>query len=62
MFRVWQKEVVSRGEPVVWAACIDTLQQHDIMSSPLSQAVVVTLHAIADVYSRRFAEKADTEK
>jgi hypothetical protein len=53
--RGWYDDVVSRDEPVVWAACVDTLQQHGIMASPLAQAMVETLYAIADVYSRRFA-------
>lgn len=53
MMRAWQEGVVERSEPVVWAGCVETLKQHDILSSPLMKDMVVTLYAIADVFSRR---------
>ena len=54
--KAWFKVVVDRREPVVWNGCIETLQQHGILTSPLIKDAVVTLWAIADIYSRRFSE------
>lgn len=56
MMRAWQEGVVERSEPVVWAGCVETLKQHEILSSPLMKDMVVTLYAIADVFSRRLRD------
>lgn len=53
MIRAWHEGMVQRSEPVVWAGCVATLKQHGILSAPLMKDMVVTLCAIADVFSRR---------
>jgi hypothetical protein len=58
IIRAWNEGVALRSEPVVWAGCIETLKQHEILSSPLAREMVVTLYAIADVYSRRLGDRA----
>jgi hypothetical protein len=40
---------------VVWAGCIEILREPEIMAHPLFKAMVVTLCAVAEVYSRRFS-------
>ena len=37
----------------IWTGCIATLQEPAILTHPLAEGIVVTLYAIADVYSRR---------
>jgi hypothetical protein len=59
MIRAWHEGVAQRNEPV-WAVCLETLQQHGIMASPLAEGIVVTLYAIADVFSRRLADRPGT--
>ncbi len=58
MMRAWFDAVVERNDPVVWACGIETLRQHGIMSSPLMADMVVTIYAIADVFSRRLGNEA----
>ncbi len=60
MLRAWHEGVAQRNEPA-WAVCIETLQQHGIMASPLAEGIVVTLYAIADVFSRRLADPLKTD-
>ena len=55
MIRAWYEAVGLRNKPV-WAVCVETLQQHGIMASPLAEGMVVTLYAIADVFSRRLGD------
>jgi len=55
MMRAWYEAVALRNKPV-WAFCVETLQQHGIMASPLAEGMVVTLYAIADVFSRRLGD------
>ena len=55
MIRAWYEAVGLRNKPV-WAVCVETLQQHGIMASPLAKGMVVTLYAIADVFSRRLGD------
>jgi len=57
MMRAWYEGVALRNAPV-WAVCIETLQQHGIMASPLAEGMAVTLYAIADVFSRRLGDGA----
>jgi len=55
MVQAWHDSTVSRSESVIWAGCIETLRQPGILEHPLGKDIVVTLYAIADVFSRRFA-------
>ena len=55
MVQAWHDSTVSRSEPVIWAGCIETLRQSGILEHPLGKDIVVTLYAIVDVFSRRFA-------
>jgi hypothetical protein len=59
IMRAWHEAVALRREPV-WAVCLETLQQHEIMASPLAEGMVVTLYAIADVFSRRLGDVRPT--
>jgi hypothetical protein len=62
MIQAWHESVVTRTEPVVWAGCIETLRQPGILNHPLTEGIIVTLYAIADVFSRRFEEMAAKER
>ena len=62
MVQAWHENVVTRTEPVVWAGCIDTLRQPGLLSHPLTEEIVVTLYAIADIFSRRFEKIAAKER
>jgi len=53
MVQAWHDSTVSRSESVIWAACIETLRQPGILEHSLGKDIVVTLYAIADVFSRR---------
>ena len=53
MVQTWHDSTVSRSEPVIWAGCIETLRQPGILEHSLGKDIVVTLYAIADVFSRR---------
>ncbi|MCF7673701.1 MAG: hypothetical protein K9N23_01325 [Akkermansiaceae bacterium] len=44
-----------QSEPVIWAACIQTLQSQGILAALLAVDMGITLYAVADVFSRRFA-------
>ena len=55
MVQTWHDSTVSRSEPVIWAGCIETLRQPGILEHPRGKDIVVTLYAIVDVFSRRFA-------
>lgn len=52
--KAWLEGMKQKGEPVVWAGCVEMLRDPGIMAHPLCQAMVVTLCAIADVYASRF--------
>jgi hypothetical protein len=58
MVAAWNEGVVQKGEPVIWALCVETLRQHGIPSSPLGSEMGTTLYAVADVFSRRLANPA----
>ena len=53
MMNGWHESSVSNREPVVWAGCIEIMQQPEIMNHALFEGVVVTLYAIADEFSAR---------
>ena len=53
MVQAWHDSTVSRSESVIWAGCIETLRQPGILEHSLGKDIVVTLYAIADVFSRR---------
>jgi hypothetical protein len=56
MAQAWHESVVTRTKPLVWAGCIETLRQPGLLNHPLTEGIVVTIYAIADVFSRRFEE------
>jgi hypothetical protein len=60
LVQAWGEGTVNRSEPTVWAGCVETLRDPDILAHPLSKDVVVTLYAIADVFSRRL-EKVSSQ-
>ena len=62
MVQAWHESVVTRTEPVVWAGCIETLRRPGLLNNPLTEGIVVTLYAIADVFSRRFEEIAANDR
>jgi hypothetical protein len=58
MAAAWIAGMTQKSEPVIWAACVETLQQHEILSSPLAVEMGITLYAVADAFSRRLASLA----
>ena len=59
MMRAWHEAVALHNEPV-WTGCLETLRHHGIMASPHAEGMVVTLYAIADVFSRRLGDDRAT--
>lgn len=55
MMKAWYESLVYGGEPVVWAGCVEILQDPEIMEHQLFPQMVVTLSAVAEVYAGRFA-------
>ena len=55
MADAWFEGVDRQGEPVIWAECIQTLHSLDILAEPRAVEMVITLYAVADVFSRRLA-------
>jgi hypothetical protein len=53
LVQAWIETTMQRGEEVVWAGCIMTLQDGNIMASPFYDGMVPTIYAVADCYSRR---------
>lgn len=53
MVLAWHDSTVSRSEPTVWAGCMEMLREPGILAHPLVKDIVVTMYAIADVFSRR---------
>jgi hypothetical protein len=53
MVMAFHESTISQTEPVIWAGCIETLHLPGIFDHALAKDIVVTLYAIADVFSRR---------
>ena len=53
LVEAWHQGTANRCEPVIWAGCIATLQEPGILTHRLGEGIVITLYAIADIYSRR---------
>ncbi len=58
MTMAWLDGMQQRGEPVIWAWLVNVLKRHDILNCPLVTGMVVTLYAVAEVYSDRIASSA----
>ena len=55
MIGKWLESMERQGEPVIWAWLTNLLKKHGILQSDLAEGMVVTLYAVADVFSRRLA-------
>ena len=53
MVKTFHDSTITQTEPIIWAGCIEILREPDILAHPLLNDIVVTLYAIADVFSRR---------
>lgn len=53
MVDAWFKGIQQRGEPTIWALLMNLIQEKRIIDAPLASGMVITLHAVADVYSTR---------
>ena len=53
MTEAWVKSMERQGEPVIWAWLVGILGKNDILTCDLAEDMVVTLYAVADIYSRR---------
>lgn len=49
----WFNGLARDGAPVVWAQCLHVIRSHGILQAELAQDMVITLHAVADVFSSR---------
>jgi hypothetical protein len=56
MMGSWLKSMEQQGEPVIWAWVTNMLKKHGILTCSLAEEMVVTIYAVADVFSRRFAK------
>lgn len=52
----WMESMEQRGEPVIWAWVTNMLKKHGILTCSLAEGMVVTIYAVADVFSTRFAK------
>ena len=55
MLKNWLYGMEHHSEPVIWAWVVNLLKNHNILTCPLNTAIVVTIYAVADVFSRRIA-------
>jgi hypothetical protein len=56
MVDTWLESMAQQGEPVIWAWVTNMLKKHGILTCSLAGGMVVTIYAVADVFSRRFAK------
>lgn len=56
MIGCWLESLEQQGEPVIWAWVTNMLKKHGILTCSLAEGMVVTIYAVADVFSRRFAK------
>jgi hypothetical protein len=49
----WVADVALDGEPSIWVACLELIKTHRLLESDLVAPLIITMHAIADVFSRR---------
>ena len=61
MMKAWYDGLVEGGEPVVWAGCVEILQEPEILSHQLFPQLGVTLSAVAEVYACRLREKGSAD-
>ena len=53
MIDAWFAGMEKKGEPLIWAMLMNLLQEKRIIEAPLASGMVITLHAVADVFSAR---------
>lgn len=53
MIKAWVQAMEQQGEPVIWAWLVNILRENDMLTCDLAEGMVVTLYAVADVFSRR---------
>jgi len=56
MIRAWLDAMDRQSEPVIWAWLVNLLKEHDILTCSLATEMVVTIYAVADVFSRRLGK------
>ena len=49
----WVADVALDGEPGIWVACLELIKTHRLLEADLVGPLIITMHAIADVFSRR---------
>ena len=49
----WVDDVALEGEPGIWVAYLELIRAHRIFEADLVASLIITMHAIADVFSRR---------
>lgn len=62
MMKSWYDGVMGTSEPVVWAGCMETLNNPEIMDHALYKGIVITISGIADVYASRLAGQSPEPK
>jgi hypothetical protein len=56
MIGSWLESMEQQGEPVIWAWVTNMFKKHGILTCSLAEGMVITIWAVADVFSRRFAK------
>ena len=54
ILKAFYDSTIMQTEPLIWAGCIEIFREPGILDHALAKDIVVTLFAIADVFSRRF--------
>ena len=49
----WVCDVAIDREPGVWVPCLELIKAHRLLEAGLVASLIITMHAIADVFSRR---------
>jgi len=49
----WVCDVAIDREPGIWVACLELIKAHRLLEADLVASLIITMHAIADVFSRR---------
>ena len=62
MMEAWVQSLAEKGDPLVWAGCVETLSSSGMKEQPLFKEMVCTLYAIADAYDGRLAPGIHSSK
>lgn len=61
MIEAWFKGLIEKSDPLVWAGCIETLKNPEVIKEPLFREITCTLASIADAYAFRLQQQIESK-